>query len=219
MTRSTRATPLLLSSAIALAVGGAVTGCPRSPPVPDPLPPKPRAPPVAQVPPGCEVDLSGEYTYEGHPDWRYMAVDDGGMLALTLRRYHPDAGPLAAQQDGGVAIRLERTPKGFVGGVEYSTFAGPGGRCPVRFGTAVLECGDGGIRLESVDAVALDPACQPLQPDGGVWRREHRLIAVTPSPLPASGTAGPGSPGTEDAGAEAGTPPGGDAAIGADAGA
>lgn len=182
MPRPTPARALLFTSALTFTFGFGLVGCPRSPPVPDPLPPKPVSPPGPQIPPGCEANLSGEYAYDNHPDWRYLAVDDGQTLALTLRRQRPDGGPLDPPQDppsdGGVAILLERTPRGFVGGVEYSTFGGAGERCPVRFGTEVLGCGDDGLRLVSVDAIALDAACQPLQPDGGVYRREHRLIPL-----------------------------------------
>lgn len=176
---------LWLSVLCALALAWA--GCPHPPPPPPPPP----APPPVQIPPGCERNLSGVYAYAERPDWQYDATDDGGTVVMALRRELALDG--GTRPDGGtptVEIVLSRTPGGFVGGVRHAAFPAPGTRCPVVFDTSVEACPDGGLRLSSVEEVALDESCHPAPVDGGPVRREHLLLQLPPP----GGDAGSASP-------------------------
>lgn len=168
----------------ALGIVAMSLGCPRPPPPPPPPP----AQPQIHVPAGCETDLTGSYVHATRPDWHYLATDDGRELVLQVRRSFPDAGVTAP--DAGVALVLERTPRGFVGAVEAFAYPAAGVQCPVRFPTEITACPDGGIRLVSVEAIAVDQACELPSSDAGYVTQTHALLPLEegPPPSPDGGT-------------------------------
>ena len=152
------------------------SGCHRQ------APPPPVARPV-RIPPGCEADLSGEYTFKGRDDWRYLAGDDGGTLTLRLVRTSPDGGAGVQRSDGGTAIIVERTPDGFVGATHAVAWPSPGVACPVSFPTEVTACPDAGLVLRAVDAVGVDETCRAA-PATGAPLRKVDLVKGPPSAAP-----------------------------------
>lgn len=137
----------------ALAAGLLLLACAHSAPAPTPPPA-----PAAQVPPGCERDLSGRYRHARDPAFVYQGQDDGGTLVLALHR--TDAPPT----DAGWAkteIVLARTPDGFVGETRTTAYDALHQPCPVSLPTSILACDDAGLTLQSAEKVAIGPGCQP----------------------------------------------------------
>jgi len=106
------------------------------------------------VPRGCEVNLSGSYRLSsGRSAARYSVTDDG--TRLTARALAEDAA-----QAPGMALVLDRTPKGFVGQV-VGTARTEGGRdCPVAFSAALTACSAEAIVVRSVDELKVDERCR-----------------------------------------------------------
>ena len=150
--------------------------------------PPPAARPL-RIPKGCEVDLSGEYTFKGREDWRYLASDDGGTLVLLLVRTSPDGGSGAERSDGGTWIGLERTPDGFVGDTHALAWPPRGAPCAVSFPTEVTACGDGGLALRAVDAISVDEACRAA-PAAGAPLRDVELVRARHSAVVTPGSDG-----------------------------
>jgi hypothetical protein len=133
--------------------------------------PAPLAPRTLRIPSGCEVNLSGEYTFKGREDWRYVAGDDGGTLVLQLVRTLPDGGSGAERSaDGGTSIIVERTTEGFVGATHAVAWPSQRVACPVSFPTEVTACRDTGLVLRAVDAVGVDETCRAAPPTAAPLR-------------------------------------------------
>lgn len=165
-----RTIPLLAAGGLA----AALMACPAR----TPSPPTSAAPPPVRVPPGCEANLAGEYHHAENPAFRYLGEDDGGTLSLAVVRARE--GEEASPDAGTVRIHLERTPEGFVGHTQATTFTPSGEPCPVRFPTEVVACDEAGLTLRAVARTALGEDCRPA-PDGArqVWR-EQRLVRGAP---------------------------------------
>ena len=147
------------------------------------------APRPLRVPNGCEADLSGEYTFKGREDWRYLASDDGRTLVLQFVRILPDGGSGAERSDGGTWIGLERTSDGFVGATHALAWPPQGSACQVTFSTEVTACSDAGLALRAVDAITVDESCRPA-PAAGVPLRDVELVRAPHSPAALAGSDG-----------------------------
>jgi hypothetical protein len=147
-------------------------GCARRP-----IPPGAR--PI-RVPSGCEVDLSGTYTFKGREDWRYLAHDDGGTLVLRLLWRSPDAGTEVERPDR-TAIIVERTPEGFVGATHSVAWPAQNVACPVSFPTEVKACRDEGLVMRTVDAIAVDETCR-LAPARSPPMRDVEVLRSAAAP-------------------------------------
>lgn len=120
---------------------------------------------------------------------RFRPVPDAGVDAGA-----PDAGPLDAggldagpaasggDADAGAAvsssvrIELFRTAAGFTGHT-FAALQHPSGRwCEARFVTTVLDCADGGLRLETSSATALGESCQPPARPLEQFHQQHPLV-------------------------------------------
>ncbi len=156
----------------------ALVACPSRPPSPAP-PTEATRPPLARVPDGCRGDLSGSYVHSQRPDWAYVAVDDGGTLALHVAR---------GSDDEGVEIVLHRTAEGFLGTTRATAFAAQGVECEVLFPTELVGCPDGGLLLSSVESVSVNEACVLAKVPRNAPREQHLLVPVRTSQ--ASGDAG-----------------------------
>lgn len=134
-------------------------------------------PPQVHVPAGCLSKLSGEYVHAANSEYRYLAVDDGTTLTMTVARTGPET-PRGA--DGGmpVQIRLTRTAKGFLGHTQATGTLSSGQTCPAEFLTEVVSCGKAELVLRSVGEIFLDEACRPPQGGNPAAMREHRLVRV-----------------------------------------
>lgn len=157
---------LLAASLLSLAAG-----CVRAAPTGAPPPP---APAPLDIPPGCEVDLSGHYVHQDNATFQYAARDDGGAVRLDVLRVLADAG----LPEGGAVqhwVELQRTARGFVGATHAPGFTASGAECRVQFPTELTACHDGGLVLRAAASVAIDEGCAP---DARSTRRllEHRLL-------------------------------------------
>ncbi|ATB27940.1 hypothetical protein [Melittangium boletus] len=167
-----------------IATGGLATvlmACPARTPAP------PVTPPPLQVPPGCEKSQTGTYHHADNPAFRYLGEDDGGTLTLAVTRAReqreaaPDAGTT-------VNIVLHRTPEGFVGNTQATTFTPGGIACPVLFPTEAVRCDDQGLTLRSVASTALDEDCRPAPQGPAPTWKEQRLLRGEPAQAPDAGT-------------------------------
>jgi hypothetical protein len=147
-----------------------LAACPPRAVRPDPQPAR------VNIPEGCAENLTGLYAHADDPSWQYEAVDDGGTLALALRRTAPDGGYWDRSQE--ISIELSRGPSGFWG---RAAAVAPGG-CPVEFPTRLTGCADGGLQLESSAGVSIDEGCaSPTGPPPPM--REHHLVPLArPAP-------------------------------------
>ncbi|MGQ0504489.1 MAG: hypothetical protein ACT4TC_04150 [Myxococcaceae bacterium] len=152
-----------------------------------PVPPVP-APLGAQVPPGCERDLSGDYVHAENQTFRYRGGDDGRTLTLEMDRVFPEA-------DGGhgtpsPVVRLTRTPEGFVGGTHARVYDPRGTLCPVEFQTSVLVCDAQGLLLRTEVNTSVDEACRPPPTRSAGQMTEQRLLRAQSAPRPSASDAG-----------------------------
>lgn len=159
-------------------------GCPT----PKPRPLAPGASEV-RVPPGCLNNLSGEYVHAGNVKYRYLAVDDGTALSMSVEKGAGDAAHSATDGGTPIQIHLSRTAKGFLGHTVAIGTLSSGQTCPADFPTEVVSCERGEIVLRSAGEIFLDEACRPPQGGTPSSMREHRLVRVGPagSPAPADG--------------------------------
>jgi hypothetical protein len=65
-------------------------GCPR--PVPTPVEPRPAPPPPIQIPPGCDLALSGDWEHQDDPSFRYHFEDDRADVTVWVYRVFPPIG-------------------------------------------------------------------------------------------------------------------------------
>lgn len=132
------------------------------------------------VPAGCLSNLSGEYVHAANTGYRYLAVDDGTTLAMSVARTGAET---PRGSDGGmpIQIRLMRTAKGFLGYAQATGTLSSGQTCPAEFLTEVVSCGKSEMVLRSVGEVFLDEACRPPQGGNPGAMREHRLVRLDES--------------------------------------
>jgi hypothetical protein len=138
-------------------------------PTPLPMPPPPK-PKLVEIPPGCEADFSGTWSYENDLHWRYLAADDAGVLTLSaFKTGEADAGPPAA------TVVLRRGNQGFKGEVLGKAVLPSGEECEVRLPAEVRACDDAGLLIASAASTAVGEGCQtPSKPRPEVML-EHRL--------------------------------------------
>lgn len=157
-----------------------------------PQPPSSPELPVA----GCQELQTGNWVHASDPQYRYLAEDDGGTLTLAVsrvfdagfspRRFRIDAGYLtrvsSSPTDAGinepsqVRIELQRTVSGFEGETIAVLQMPSGQQCEARFPTSVVDCGDGGLVLETQTAMVLGDGCQPPAKPQDVRIQQHRLV-------------------------------------------
>jgi hypothetical protein len=142
-------------------------------------PSAPVGPPPVHVPPGCERSQQGEYHHVGNPAFRYLGVDDGRVLTLTLARTQADGGVGAAPDAGAITLVLTRTPQGFVGETRATGFSVGGTPCPVRFPTEITACAPDTLTLRTVASTPLDEACRP-PPSGPAPRWTEQVLRRGP---------------------------------------
>jgi len=141
------------------------------------------------VPAGCLSNLSGEYVHAANTGYRYLAVDDGTTLTMSVARTGAET---SRSSDGGMSIqiRLTRTAKGFLGHAQATGTLSSGQTCPAEFLTEVVSCGKSEMVLRSVGEVFLDEACRPPQGGNPGAMREHRLVRIDESQAKAPPDAG-----------------------------
>ncbi len=150
-----------------------LAACPRPPPPVLEEAPKPPAPPAVQIPGGCEALLTGEWTSERDPTFRYRMIDDGGTVtAEAYRAFAPNDGgaPNAAAQ-----LVLRRTPKGFVGQTLSPVPQGSGPPCKAAFPTEITACGPATLTLQSAASTPVGEGCQTPPSPQPAAMLEHRL--------------------------------------------
>lgn len=163
---------LALAPVALLALLGPACGPKARPAVPGPGGEAP-----VRVPPGCEASLAGDYHHAEDATFRYRAEDDGRTLTLTLVRAvpgpagapdagtgggaAPDAGTAAGDgAPGGITVRLQRTPRGFLGETLATGFTASGRPCPVRFPTELVACEARGLTLTTAASAQLGEGCE-----------------------------------------------------------
>lgn len=140
-------------------------------------PPPETSAPEVQVPAGCLNNLSGEYVHAANAGYRYLAMDDGRTLTMSVVRTGTEA-PRGSDAGTPVQIRLTRTAKGFLGHTQATGTLSSGQTCPAEFLTEVVSCGKSEIVVRSIGEVFLDEACRPPQGGNPGAMREHRLVRV-----------------------------------------
>ncbi|MGA9523785.1 MAG: hypothetical protein WBV82_20150 [Myxococcaceae bacterium] len=177
---------------LALLTAATLSACPSRPPTPAPPAEATRLPP-ARVPEGCERDLSGRYAHAKHPDWTYVATDDGETLAIHVARAFDDGGTTGGADDGAKVV-LHRTAEGFLGTTRAMAFAAQGIECEVDFPTELVGCPDGGLLLSTVESVSINEACVLAKVPPDAPREQHLLLPVGTQPAPVDAGASADAP-------------------------
>ncbi|HUB10113.1 MAG TPA: hypothetical protein VMB50_24130 [Myxococcales bacterium] len=133
---------------------------------------------VAQVPPGCRENLSGEWQHQDDSSYRFSAVDDGGQL--TLKPYRVLEGADAGLTPNDMSIELSRTPAGFVGQFKMMESMEGGKRCPASFGAKVVACEPGKMTLRIEQSYAVDQDCHRVATTPDI--AEHVLVRRPAAP-------------------------------------
>ena len=159
-----------LISGFAVLFGLVATGCAVHP---TPVAPPPSATAGLHLPNGCDQDLSGSYALADDATYRYLALEDGGVLTLTAS---------LASSDGGLpkaVLTFRRSDQGFSGeSVGQVILPKSGEECEAHFPAEVRGCADGGLLIASPDSTPLGEGCQtPPSPHPSPWV-EHRLIRL-----------------------------------------
>lgn len=150
-----------------------LSGCVRPPPPPVEEQRPPPAPPAIKIPAGCEGSLTGEWTHETDPTFRYRVEDDRSDLTVAVYRAFAtaDAGPPPASAQ----IRLHRTPNGFVGETEMTHLLASGRECKATFPTEISACGPSTLTLRSAASTPVGEGCQTPSSPQPAAMLEHRL--------------------------------------------
>jgi hypothetical protein len=135
-------------------------------------------------------NLAGEYVHAGNARYRYLAVDDGTTLSMSVEKATADAAHSATDSGTPIQIHLLRSAKGFLGQTVTTGTLSSGQACPADFPTEVISCERDQIVLRSAGEIFLDEACRPPQGGTSSSMREHRLVRIGPA----------GSPGPPDGG-------------------
>jgi hypothetical protein len=152
-------------------------GCPG--PRSSTRPPSSPSAPEVRVPPGCLSNLSGEYVHAGNAGYRYLAMDDGTTLSISVEKAIGDPGRSATDGGTPIQIRLSRTAKGFLGHTLATGTLSSGQTCPADFLTEIVSCDKDEIALRSVGEIFLDEACRPPQGGTPSSMREQRLVRMS----------------------------------------
>lgn len=131
----------------------------------------------AEIPKGCDLNLSGEYHFAKKLRYRYLVEDDG--TRIVVRRLEPekqskhakkkevpanDNTPGAHQTDrkelgDDSEMNLERTGTGFVGFIKAGVRVPSGKTCQVSFQAQIIACSANSISIRSEDSLAVDESC------------------------------------------------------------
>lgn len=170
---------------VGLLIFGLGACTPKVTPPPFLPPPPPR--PAIRIPAGCAADQSGTYTHAEDRTFRYLARDDGGTLDMVVDRLGRDGG---TTEPAEARLRLDRTPRGFVGVTRAKVFTPDGRSCPAaEFPTEVVACEDAGLVLRTAAKVDLDEACRPPPHPTPSVMVEQRLLRQPATPGPDAGVA------------------------------
>ncbi|MBS2027342.1 MAG: hypothetical protein JST54_05500 [Deltaproteobacteria bacterium] len=192
---------LLVTALLALAA------CPKAPEAVVTPPPPP--PPPNQVPPGCELNLSGTYKLQDDASFRYDVSDDGN--AIHVRAFRQFGATRQDINSPAAVFELHRTPEGVRGAATTQAPTLSGAKtCTVLFPYEFTACVGTTVTFRTVQQVKLGEDCKPedpLHPDFV----EHVLVRVPPpdagaaTPPAALIDAGP-APAPTDAGAPIAAP-------------